>query len=89
VHKEPALTVGAITGTISAVVALLVAFGLPVTQEQQNALIALAGALFVLIPGVSAIIRGLVYSPNTVDNIVEETVDAVADEQAPTQYVIQ
>jgi hypothetical protein len=67
----------------------LVAFGLDISEEQRNAVIGVIPPLFGAIMAVSAIIRQFVYSPNTVDTIVEETVDAVAGEQAPTQYVIQ
>ena len=49
-NREPVLTVASITSLVAAVIALLVAFGLPLTNDQQNAIlsvVALASPLVV------------------------------------------
>lgn len=38
--REPLVTVGTITGAVTAVIALLVAFGLDLSAEQQTAILA-------------------------------------------------
>lgn len=38
--REPLVTVGTITGAVTAVIALLVAFGFDLTAEQQTAILA-------------------------------------------------
>lgn len=43
--REPLLTKASWTALVMAVIAVAVAFGLPLTDEQQKALIALAGVL--------------------------------------------
>lgn len=55
---EPALTVGAITAAVSAILALLVAFGLDLSDDQTAAIL---GVVAVLAPLVAtAITRGKV-----------------------------
>lgn len=39
--REPLVTVGVITAFVAAVFAVLVSFGVPVTDEQQNAILSL------------------------------------------------
>lgn len=39
-NREPLLTVGTMTGAVTAIIALLVAFGLDLTGEQQTAILA-------------------------------------------------
>ena len=46
-NREPAVTIGTITGIAAAVVALLVAFNIPLTQDQQ---VAVLGVVAVLAP---------------------------------------
>jgi hypothetical protein len=66
--SEPALYVGAITAVVSAVIGLLVAFGLDLTEKQTGAILALTLAAA---PMVSAVItRAKVYSPKTVAGIL-------------------
>jgi len=52
-RNEPAITIGAITAAVGAVLALLVAFGLNLSEAQTGAIIAVVVALG---PLVSAII---------------------------------
>ena len=44
-EREPLLTKASWVALVTAVIAVAVAFGLPLTDEQQKALIALAGVL--------------------------------------------
>lgn len=44
-NREPLLTRASWVALVTAVIAVAVAFGLPLTDEQQKALIALAGVL--------------------------------------------
>ncbi len=67
--REPALTAGTLSAFVAALIALAIAFGLEITQEQQNAILGLIPILFGVIIAVSAIIRGLVFSPKTVQRL--------------------
>jgi len=49
--NEPAVFIAAITAVISAVLTLLVAFGLDLTQDQTNAVLGAAGAILPLVAG--------------------------------------
>ncbi len=60
-RNEPALIIGAVT----AIIALAIAFGAPVTQQQQESIV---GAVIALIPVVLAI-RQSVFAPATVERI--------------------
>lgn len=43
--NEPAITVGTITALAAAVVAVLVAFAVPLTDQQQTAILGLVGVI--------------------------------------------
>ncbi|MFG1898705.1 hypothetical protein ACGFIP_32325 [Micromonospora zamorensis] len=67
---EPLFTVGALTAAVTTVLALLVAFGLPISDDQQAAIlgvVAVAGPLVV-----AALARGRVYSPATVARLTRQ-----------------
>lgn len=75
---EPARILGALTGLVSALVAFLVVWGISVTPEQEEATQNLLKAVFVVIstagPLVTGLlIRGKVYAPESVDQIVKDT----------------
>ncbi len=60
--SEPLVTVASITAGVAAIIALLVSFGIPVTPEQQTAIL---GVVAVVAPIVVALVaRGRV-TPNT------------------------
>lgn len=66
--REPLWTVGGITAAATAVIGLFVAFGLPVTDDQQAAIL---GVVAVLAPlAVSLLGRGSVYAPATVARLL-------------------
>lgn len=61
-NREPALTVGTVTAAVTAVLALLVAFGLDLTDDQRNAIL---GVVAVLAPLVATVVtRGKVTPVN-------------------------
>ena len=68
---EPLLTVGVIAAAAVALLALLVAFGVPVTNGQQAAVL---GVLAVLAPPVTVLVgRGRVWSPRSVTRLMAAT----------------
>ena len=50
-RKEPAITVGTISAAVAAVLALLVSFGIPVTEDQQTAILGVVAALGPIVTG--------------------------------------
>jgi uncharacterized membrane protein len=95
--KEPAAIIGIVGTVVAAALMLLKSFGVDITDDQQNAIRALVGALAPIVVGL--IIRGFVWSPNSVQNAKDDAfVEGVKDGQEteraasqppPTQYVIQ
>lgn len=66
--NEPLITVASITAGVTALLALLVAFNVPVTPEQQ---VAILGVVAVAAPIVVAVIGRSLVTPNA--NVVEYT----------------
>lgn len=66
-QREPAVSVGLILTAITSLFAVGVAFGLPITDDQQTAILGLVAAVAPIVAAV--LIRGKVYSPATVDRI--------------------
>lgn len=64
--KEPLITLASITAGVTALLALLVAFGIPITQEQQ---VAILGVVAVVAPMVVAVIGRRFVTANA--NVVE------------------
>lgn len=62
--SEPLLSVGTITAAVTAVIALLTAYGLPVSDGQQTAILGVVAVAAPLV--VAALARGRVWSPATV-----------------------
>lgn len=67
--SEPALAVGAVTAFVTAVIGLLVAFGLPVTDDQQAAILGITAVLAPVIAG--WFIRSRVFSPAAVARLLD------------------
>lgn len=68
--SEPLVTTGTITAVVTALIALFVAFGLPVSDDQQAAIL---GVVAVVAPFVVAFVgRRRVYSPRTVAQLRRE-----------------
>jgi hypothetical protein len=79
-ETEPALTVTAITTLVAAVIGLLVAFGVPVSADQKEAILGVVLAGWAV--GTPLWIRAKVFSPAThereVDDAVVEALDVAA-----------
>lgn len=68
--KEPAQIIGYLTGAATAVIALLVAFGLDLTQEQQAAILGVVAVVAPVVAGL--VIRSAVFSPNSAQNAADQ-----------------
>lgn len=69
--SEPLWSVGGVTAAVTAVLAVVTAFGLPLTDAQQAAIL---GLVAVVAPLVVALIgRTRVYAPATVERLVGDT----------------
>ena len=80
-ENEPLLTVGSITAVVTAAIALLVSFGLPISDGQQTAMLRI---LAVVVPLVVAFIaRRKVFSPTTVKKLLGS--DASTNAEPPAQ----
>jgi hypothetical protein len=60
-QKEPSVIVGTIIAVVTAIIVLLTAFGLHITNDQQSAILGVVAVLAPLIAG--GVIRGKVFSP--------------------------
>lgn len=67
--SEPSVIVGGITAFVTAAIGLVVAFGLDITEEQKNAILAMTAVLAPVLA--SVVIRSKVYAPATVQEIVD------------------
>lgn len=77
---EPLITVGSITAVIAAALLLAKSFGIPVSDDQQQALV---GFVAVAAPLVVAFVgRGLVFSPSTTQRLVNDAAQT-GDTQLP------
>ncbi len=66
-NREPAAIIGTITAAVTAILALLVAFGLDIEPEQQAAIL---GVIAVIAPVVATLItRSAVFAPATVQEL--------------------
>lgn len=63
--KEPAITVGAISAAVAAIIGLAVAFGAPLTEDQQ---IAILGVVAAVGPIVATVITRRFVSPAQSEN---------------------
>ena len=68
-NKEAAVIVSSITGFAVAVIGLLVAFGIDVSEAQQKAIVATIIASAVMVAAVGPVIRRFVYSKDSVQKI--------------------
>lgn len=66
--SEPLLSVGSITAGVTALIALVTAFGLDLTSEQQTAILGVVAVVAPLV--VSLVGRGRVYAPATVARLL-------------------
>lgn len=66
--EEPLLNVGVLTATATAVLALLVSFGLPISDTQQTAILGVVAVAAPIL--VAALGRARVYAPATVRRLL-------------------
>ena len=76
IQREPAVIVSTLTAFLTAAIGLVVAFGMDVTDDQKNAILGVLAPAVGLILLVGPVIRGLVFSPNTVRDKVEDAYTA-------------
>lgn len=69
-QKEPSAIIGSIVAIVTAILALLVAYGFNVSQEQQAAILGVTAVVAPLVA--SLIIRFNVFSPATTDKIANQ-----------------
>lgn len=84
---EPAVIVSTLTAVVTAIIGLLVAFGIDVSEEQKNAIITAIGAIVPMIFLTGVIIRQTVYSPATVEKIADAQYRAGTPPQEPQPEV--
>lgn len=72
-NREPATIIASITGAATAIIALVVAFGLDLSTDQQTAILGVVAVAAPLIAGV--VIRSKVFAPATVADIVSTRAD--------------
>lgn len=87
--NEPLITVASITAGVTALLGLLVAFGVPVTPDQQ---VAILGVVAVVAPVAVALIGRNLVTPNgsVVERVDSEgTVKAGEANELPTDMVIR
>jgi hypothetical protein len=78
-QSEPTI----IIGLVRAVLAVLVAFGIDLTQDQQVSLITLTGAVIAVVSlGLTYWNRQSVFSPETVNRLLEEQAEPPVDPPA-------
>ena len=70
-QEEPARIIGIITAFVTTVIALAVAFGVEMSQDQQNAIFAFIPASYAMIALVVELTRSRVSSPATVQRLKE------------------
>lgn len=82
--REPAMAVAGYTALVTAttaIVGLLLAFGIGVTEQQGNAIVGAVVALAALAPLVSGwFTRSRVYAPATVATMIDQTVAQTREE---------
>lgn len=80
-YAEPARLVGAITAAVTAIIALLVAYGLDISESQQAGIL---GVVAVAAPLIAAlVIRGNVYAPDTAAEMETDAYKNGLDDQMP------
>lgn len=90
--NEPVVTIGAITALVTALLGVLVAFGIPLTPEQQTALTTFVVSAVVL---ASAFIARRFVTPvakaeeEKAEAVAEAVAEAEADEPKPRRALIE
>lgn len=77
-QKEPAILIGALSAFITGVAGVLIAFGIDFSQQQQDAIIACVASFVMLIFIIAGLIRQFVWSPDSVQKLVNKAEQAGA-----------
>ena len=75
---EPAMIITSLAGFLTAAIGLGLAFGLKISQEQQDAMLKMLAAMVTLVVALGPIIRTFVFSPNTTQKLVDNAGQAEA-----------
>jgi len=71
-YKEPTALIGAISAAVAAILGVAAAFGLPISDAQQSAILGAIGPVVLIIAIMAVAIRSKVYSPATRDEDVSK-----------------
>ena len=71
-HRLMSLEPVLVTQLVAAVLALLVAFGIPVTDEQRQAILQVVGIVVSIFLGGAVVARSRAYAPATVDRLTAD-----------------
>lgn len=82
-QREPSTLISMVTAALTAVLGVLAAFGLDVSDAQRNAILAAVGPLVLVIAALGPIIRAFVVSPQTAANAV-----VMAKQEPPTDNTV-
>lgn len=78
---EPAITVASITAAVTAILALLVAYGFDVSDEQQQAILGIVAVAAPIIVGI--VTRQNVWAPASVETVKQDAYRAGLDDAQP------
>ena len=82
--REPAVIITTLTTFLTAAIGLGLAFGLDISQEQQDAMLKMLAAMATVIAVLGPVIRTFVFSPNSTQELVNKAEEAgVKDAPAP------
>lgn len=83
-QKEPAVIITTLTTFLTAAIGLGLAFGLDITEEQQDAMLKMLAAMATVIAVLGPVIRTFVFSPNSTKELVDKAEEAgIKDAPAP------
>jgi argininosuccinate lyase len=82
--KEPAVIISTLTAFLTAAIGFCLAFGLDISEEQQDAVIKMVAAMVTTIAVLGPVIRQFVFSPKTTQQLVNKAEEAgIKDAPAP------
>lgn len=82
--REPAVIISTLTAFLTSAIGLGLAFGLDITEEQQDAILKMLAAMVTTIALLGPIIRQFVFSPKSTQQLVNKAEEAgIKDAPAP------
>jgi uncharacterized membrane protein len=85
--REPAALISTITAFLTAGIGLALAFGLKISQEQQDAMLKMLAATVALLLMIGPVIRQFVYSPHSTQTLVN-TAEQAGQTNSPAPPVV-